>query len=226
MTIRDSYTYSWFANLSYVNWSDAAWKGAVNAKAAIDDSRNAGRVSGTDSAPIDTLGERIFRDQQWRVLDYQANDSVGFSASLFQKGNSTEKVLAIRGTEGDGVQIALDALRADFGEIGILGMALSQTVSMVNYIYRLRNPVGYNNLIQFHWDWGTAPPSSTLPSITVAPGLKIWLTATYDGVGLGNLLDPTPGMAVTAEVKMGQRRVIEFLLSPLLRYKQESGRER
>ena len=36
----------------------------------------------------------------------------------------------------------------------------------------------------------------------------------------------TPGMAVTAEVKMGQRRVIEFLLSPLLRYKQESGRER
>ena len=36
----------------------------------------------------------------------------------------------------------------------------------------------------------------------------------------------TPGMAVTAEVKMGQRRVIEFLLSPLLRYRQESGRER
>ena len=36
----------------------------------------------------------------------------------------------------------------------------------------------------------------------------------------------TPGMAVTAEVKMGQRRVIEFLLSPLLRYQQESGRER
>ncbi len=34
-----------------------------------------------------------------------------------------------------------------------------------------------------------------------------------------------PGMAVAAEVKMGQRRVIEFLLSPLLRYRQESGRE-
>lgn len=35
-----------------------------------------------------------------------------------------------------------------------------------------------------------------------------------------------PGMAVMAEVKMGRRRVIEFLLSPLLRYSQESGRER
>ncbi len=35
-----------------------------------------------------------------------------------------------------------------------------------------------------------------------------------------------PGMATTVEVKMGERRVIEFLLSPLLRYKHESGRER
>ncbi len=35
-----------------------------------------------------------------------------------------------------------------------------------------------------------------------------------------------PGMAVTVEVKMGKRRVIEFLLSPLLRYRQESWRER
>ena len=35
-----------------------------------------------------------------------------------------------------------------------------------------------------------------------------------------------PGMAVTVEVKMGQRRVIEYLLSPLLRYQRESIRER
>jgi hemolysin D len=35
-----------------------------------------------------------------------------------------------------------------------------------------------------------------------------------------------PGMAVTVEVKTGQRRVIEYLMSPLLRYKQESLRER
>lgn len=35
-----------------------------------------------------------------------------------------------------------------------------------------------------------------------------------------------PGMAVTAEVKTTQRRVIEYFLSPLLRYRQESIRER
>lgn len=35
-----------------------------------------------------------------------------------------------------------------------------------------------------------------------------------------------PGMVVVAEVKTGERRLIEFLLSPLLRYKDESLRER
>jgi hemolysin D len=36
----------------------------------------------------------------------------------------------------------------------------------------------------------------------------------------------TPGMSVTVEVKTGKRRAIEFFLAPLLRYKQESIRER
>ena len=35
-----------------------------------------------------------------------------------------------------------------------------------------------------------------------------------------------PEMAVTAEVKTGTRRIIEFFLAALLRYKQESIRER
>jgi len=39
-------------------------------------------------------------------------------------------------------------------------------------------------------------------------------------------VDLVPGMAVTAEIKTGQRRIIEFLLAPLLRYRQESLRER
>jgi hemolysin D len=36
----------------------------------------------------------------------------------------------------------------------------------------------------------------------------------------------TPGMAVTVEIKTGSRRIISYLMSPLLRYKQESLRER
>ena len=40
------------------------------------------------------------------------------------------------------------------------------------------------------------------------------------------LVELSPGMAVTVEIKTGERRIVEFLLSPLLRYKQESLRER
>jgi hemolysin D len=40
------------------------------------------------------------------------------------------------------------------------------------------------------------------------------------------LVNLTPGMAVTVEVKTGKRRVIDYLLSPLLRYKEESIGER
>jgi len=36
----------------------------------------------------------------------------------------------------------------------------------------------------------------------------------------------TPGMAVTVEIKTGKRKLIEFVLSPLLRYQQESLGER
>jgi hemolysin D len=40
------------------------------------------------------------------------------------------------------------------------------------------------------------------------------------------LLPLEPGMAVTAEIKTGRRRVIDYLLSPLLRYRHEGLRER
>ena len=42
----------------------------------------------------------------------------------------------------------------------------------------------------------------------------------------GHMTDLEPGMAVTTEIKTGRRRIIEYLLSPLLRYKEEALRER
>jgi hemolysin D len=40
------------------------------------------------------------------------------------------------------------------------------------------------------------------------------------------LVSLSPGMAVTAEIKTGSRRIIGYLLSPLMKYRQESLRER
>lgn len=42
----------------------------------------------------------------------------------------------------------------------------------------------------------------------------------------GRTVDLKPGMVVTVEIKTGTRRVIDYLLSPLLRYRQDSLRER
>ena len=42
----------------------------------------------------------------------------------------------------------------------------------------------------------------------------------------GNIVQLKPGMGVTAEIKTGKRRVIEYLLSPVMKYLDESLRER
>ena len=42
----------------------------------------------------------------------------------------------------------------------------------------------------------------------------------------GRHVSLTPGMAVTVEIKTGSRRVISYLLSPLLRFRQDALHER
>lgn len=42
----------------------------------------------------------------------------------------------------------------------------------------------------------------------------------------GRMADIGAGMSVSAEIKTDTRRLIEYLLSPILRYQQESLRER
>jgi hemolysin D len=42
----------------------------------------------------------------------------------------------------------------------------------------------------------------------------------------GRQVNLSPGMAVTVEIKTGQRRLIEFFLSPLLKSVRETARER
>ncbi len=40
------------------------------------------------------------------------------------------------------------------------------------------------------------------------------------------MINLSPGMSVTVEVKTGKRRLIEYVLSPLMQYADESVRER
>jgi len=42
----------------------------------------------------------------------------------------------------------------------------------------------------------------------------------------GKMVDLAPGMAVTVEITTGRRRILEYLLSPIMRYQHDSLRER
>lgn len=63
------------------------------------------------------------------------------------------------------------------------------------------------------------------------PGQELVYSARVKLDRLSMLIDDrivrlSPGMAVTVEIKTGRRRIIEFLLSPILRYGHEAARER
>lgn len=68
------------------------------------------------------------------------------------------------------------------------------------------------------------PPTQQQPPETVYAA-RIALEQTAMMID-GKEVALTPGMAVTAEIKTGRRRVIEYVLSPVMRYRQESARER
>ena len=78
-----------------------------------------------------------------------------------------------------------------------------------------------------------ATPASGAASVDGAaepprePGFtaRIFLDRTVMQIG-DKLVPLRPGMAVTVEINTGRRRIIEYLLSPLLRYQQETLRER
>lgn len=78
---------------------------------------------------------------------------------------------------------------------------------------------------------GAAKQSGALSESSEPAGQELLYTArvSLEGAQMqveDKMVNLAPGMAVTVEIKTGQRRIIEYVMSPLLRYKQESLRER
>ena len=57
-------------------------------------------------------------------------------------------------------------------------------------------------------------------------GVELQVATNLRSLAEGKQVNLSPGMAVTVEIKTGQRRIIEYLLSPLLKSMKESLRER
>ena len=74
--------------------------------------------------------------QGFELRNHQANDSTGFSATVFFDRSTGKYVLGIRGTEGlaDGIE--------DIRRIGLQGFAGDQLVSLYRYYRKLTTPAG------------------------------------------------------------------------------------
>ena len=152
LTIAEYYKYSTLAAASYVR-AGALTPGSSTYGsdfAQLANSQSNGRLPSPLARRLFDPNAAVSGQIQWAIEDYYGGDipgakePSGFAATLFQQGN--EKVLAIRGTETDQDSLfglpgdfdGVDLLSADLGQIGILGLALTQVVSMANYVMRLR----------------------------------------------------------------------------------------
>jgi hypothetical protein len=87
-----------------------------------------------------TLTQAIKFLEEFSAIEggHHANDSSGFSATLFRENSSEgQAIIAIRGTE----QVFADIFDADISQIGGLGIALDQAISLYNYVSELGSGV-------------------------------------------------------------------------------------
>jgi hypothetical protein len=219
MTIQDYYKYSQLSSLAYVDWSDSSVGldkiPNLAATQAIKDANSAGRMPGESAGDIDTLGEKFFMQDGWRIADFQPNDNAGFKASLFTNAATGEKVLGIAGTEPD-VNPYLDLIKADFKEIGDYGMAISQAVSLFNYIQCLQAPQGSTDVLQLELiiDY-VVPPSGDYVTVGLVPPRYLSVVASQTGAGLG-LLSPADNVTITGHSLGGHLAALGQRLFPEL----------
>ena len=115
---------------------------------------------------------------------------------------------------GQSAEIKVDTF--NFTRYGLLhGTVLSVSQDAIS---RDKQPVGGKTA-------GSEEPTSEPKGLELNYSARVSLDRTQMQVE-DKAVNLSPGMAVTVEIKTGQRRIIQYLLSPLLKYRQESLRER
>jgi hemolysin D len=117
---------------------------------------------------------------------------------------------------GQGAKIKVDAF--NFNRYGLID---GEVVDVSSDAITRDKPADRNN----PGERGAEDESSEPSNQELVYAARVSLARTQMQID-GRMVNLEPGMAVTVDIKTGSRRIISYLLSPLLRYKQDALRER
>ncbi len=196
MNILNYYKYAQLATAAYVRLGGSPRDGATFARLAS--SREQERLPSSIGQALFDPNVAVSGVDQWTILRYYGGDvpasidpiasadKTGFAATLFQQvtQQGTEKVLAIRGTEptADGF---VDLIGAGMGQIGLLGLALTQVVSMINLIQRMRAGIG-EATVQIRINASAIPLSGDSLAVAGIPPMYLSFS-NYVAPGIGGI---------------------------------------
>lgn len=216
VNINKLYEFAQVATAAYIDLSAAS---NFSARTLQDLALAQGRMPDSLAQRVFSGGWTVAADPRIRLPNgsFTHNDSSGFAATLFQRSTPSgiEKVLAIRGTEGSltGGQLTPDLIISDLFEIGGLGIAISQTVSLFNLVQRMRGTSG--SVLQLALRSSTTLPQAVLSYVkvgVVAPQY-FWLERGVDAPAVGGLTG-TDKIVVTGHSLGGHLAAIAQRLFP------------
>ncbi|MES9879788.1 MAG: calcium-binding protein, partial [Sedimenticola sp.] len=219
MNILDTYyTYAKLAQAAYIDLSPSMLEAGQSYK-NVDDIVKAGTSDKQKRMP-EFLGQQLFGSgktptpDHWTILSPyhltspnsgHSDPDSGFAAMLLEHPDHG-KVLSIAGTEpgkgkDEGSQTKWDLFDADVHDIGFLGAAFKQLVSLYNYIQVLKAPAGTDvRRLKVHADFNvpTHIGSSYITEYNlVADPIYWWLEEDNKGKGIGGLDNLLPGDQLT-----------------------------
>lgn len=203
------YEYSKLASAAYVNLMN------LNEKAVAKEVSKAERLPealANQTFDPNSKESKISGSLVWKVPEggFYGNDGEGFAATLFERAG--QKVLAIRGTEPT-ENLYSDLLKADITQIGFLGLALGQALSMVNFIRRLQASKT-QDVQQLTWSYSPLKPDK--PGISLPDGKGyIYFTEQPAKKGLG-LVGPNEKIEITGHSLGGHLAALGARLFPQL----------